>query len=110
MILYDLLRGRHAVFETQSFFEWLGEALGTLIHFVIRVVRGVFGGISGAVNDFLDGMARAIGMNSSIFSFALLILGLFLLYISVRAFIARSIVAGVIWALLGLLVLSWVVR
>jgi uncharacterized membrane protein YjjP (DUF1212 family) len=55
-------------------------------------------------------MARSIGMNASIFSFALLILGLFLLYCSVRAFIARSIVAGVVWALLGLLVLSWVVR
>ena len=29
---------------------------------------------------------------------------------AVRAFIRKAIVAGIIWALLGLMVLSWVVR
>ena len=93
-----------------NFFEWLGEALGGLIGFIIRAIRAVVDGLGGAVNDFLGGMARSIGMNSSIFSFALLILGLFLLYCSVRAFIRKAIVAGIIWALIGLMVLSWVVR
>ncbi|MGK9165676.1 hypothetical protein KXR53_05235 [Inquilinus limosus] len=93
-----------------NFFEWLGETLGGVIGFIIRAIRAVVDGLGSAVDDFLDGMARAIGMNSSIFSFALLILGLFLLYSSVRSFIARSIVAGIVWAVLGLMVLSWVVR
>lgn len=93
-----------------NFFEWLGETLGGVIGFIIRAIRAVVDGLGGAVDDFLDGMARAIGMNSSIFSFALLILGLFLLYTCVRAFIAKSIVAGIVWAVLGLMVLSWVVR
>ncbi|WP_026873090.1 hypothetical protein [Inquilinus limosus] len=93
-----------------NFFEWLGETLGSVIGFIIRAIRAVVDGLGGAVDDFLDGMARAIGMNSSIFSFALLILGLFLLYTSVRSFIAKAIVAGIVWAVLGLMVLSWVVR
>ncbi|MGK9231367.1 hypothetical protein KXS07_07045 [Inquilinus limosus] len=93
-----------------NFFEWLGETLGSVIGFIIRAIRAVVDGLGGAVDDFLDGMARAIGMNSSIFSFALLILGLFLLYTSVRSFISKAIVAGIVWAVLGLMVLSWVVR
>jgi hypothetical protein len=100
----------HDGLQAQSFFEWLGAALGSLIGFVIHAVRSVVDGLRDAVDDFLNGMARAIGMNASIFSFVLLVIGLLLLYAAVRAFIARSIVGGVIWALLGLMVLSWVVR
>jgi hypothetical protein len=110
MFLYDILRAHHFVIETQSFFEWLGETLGAVIGFIIRAIRGVVDGLSGAVNDFLGGMAHAIGMNASIFSFALLVIGLLLLYTAIRAFIRKAIIAGIIWALLGLMVLSWVVR
>lgn len=108
--LYDLLRPRRFGIQAQGFFEWLGETLGAVIGFIIRAIRGAVDGISGAVNDFLGGMAKAIGMNASVFSFVLLVIGLFLLYVAVRAFIRRAIVAGIIWGLLGLLVLSWVVR
>ncbi|MDR6292723.1 MULTISPECIES: hypothetical protein [Inquilinus] len=110
LFLYDILRSNHFVIETQSFFEWLGETLGAVIGFIIRAVRGVVDGLSGAVNDFLGGMAKAIGMNASVFSFVLLAIGLLLLYTAIRAFIRRAIVAGIVWGLLGLLVLSWVVR
>lgn len=110
MFRYDVLRPDRFVIETQSVFEWLGETLGAVIGFIIRAIRGVVDGIRGAVDDFLGGMARAIGMNASVFSFVLLIIGLLLLYTAVRAFIRKAIVAGIVWGLLGLLVLSWVVR
>lgn len=110
MFLYDILRAHHFVIETQSFFEWLGATIGAVIGFIIRLVRGVFEGLDSAVRDFLGGMAHAIGMNASIFSFALLVVGLLLFYVAVRAFIRRAIIAGIIWGLLGLMVLNWAVR
>ena len=39
-----------------------------------------------------------------------LIIGLLLLYSAVRAFMRASIIAGIIWLMLGLWLLSWVVH
>ena len=54
-------------------------------------------------------MARALGMDTSIVSIAVLVIGLLFLYSAVRAFMRASIIAGVIWLLLGLWVLSWII-
>ncbi|TWI56748.1 hypothetical protein IQ22_01200 [Pseudomonas duriflava] len=96
--------------RTEGFFDWLGQALGSVIRFIIDVFSGVLGGIGDAVHDFLQGMARAIGMDDSYISFVVLVVGLILLYAAVRAFMRRSIVGGVIWLVLGLMVMSWLIR
>ena len=49
-------------------------------------------------------MRLTIGMK--IFSIAAVILGLFLIYTGVRAFVRRKIVLGIVWVLLGLWLLS----
>jgi len=49
-------------------------------------------------------------MDTSIISIATLIIGLMLLYSAVRAFMRASIIMGIIWLMLGLWLLSWVVR
>jgi hypothetical protein len=49
-------------------------------------------------------------MDTSLISILALIVGLALLYSAVRAFMRASVIAGIIWALLGLWVLSWVVH
>ncbi|EPS7439372.1 hypothetical protein ACVHLG_000955 [Pseudomonas aeruginosa] len=95
---------------TEGFFDGLGEMLGRAIRFVVDLLSGLLGGIWGAMDDFLHGLARAIGMDASLFSFVFLVLGLLLLYSGTRAFMRRSIVGGVIWTVLGLIVMSWLIH
>ncbi|WP_410525047.1 hypothetical protein [Pseudomonas aeruginosa] len=95
---------------TEGFFDGLGEMLGRAIRFVVDLLSGLLGGIWGAMDDFLHGLARAIGMDASLFSFVFLVLGLLLLYSGIRAFMRRSIVGGVIRTVLGLIVMSWLIH
>lgn len=94
----------------EGFFEGLGHALGRAIRFVVDMLSGALGAVADAVDDFLHGLASAIGMDVSIFSLILLIIGLLFLYSGVRALLRRSIVGGVIWLFLGLVVMGWLIR
>ncbi|MNP08258.1 hypothetical protein D3C76_1003180 [compost metagenome] len=70
----------------------------------------MLGGVWGAMDDFLHGLARAIGMDVSFFSFVVLFIGLLLLYSGIRAFLRRSIFGGLVWTFLGLIVMSWLIH
>ena len=54
----------------------------------------------------IAGMSKALGVTPSLLSIVVLVAGLWLLYLAVRAFIRRSIIAGVIWLVLGLWLLG----
>ncbi|BAU72119.1 hypothetical protein [Metapseudomonas furukawaii] len=94
---------------TEGVFEWLGRMIGTAIRFVVDLLSGLLGGISQAIDDFLNGLARAIGMDVSIFSLILLIIGLLLLYSGIRAFLRKSIIGGLVLTFFGLVVMSWLI-
>lgn len=96
--------------QVEGFFEWLGQALGALIRFVVDGLSGVFNWLAQAGGNFIDGLAHTLGMDTSLISMLILVVGLLLLYSAVRAFMRASIVLGIIWLLLGLWVLSLVVR
>ena len=91
-------------------FEWLGEVLGTIVRVIIDSLTWLFDMLSGASSAFINGFARTLGVNSSWLSIAAVIIGLLLLYAGVRAFMRKPFVAGVIWLLLGLWLLSALVR
>lgn len=94
----------------EAFFDWLGHTVGQAIRFIVDLLSGVLGVIWAAMDDFLHGLARAIGMDVSLFSLLLLALGLLLLYAGIRAFLRRSIIAGIVWIFLGLIVMSWLIH
>jgi phage shock protein PspC (stress-responsive transcriptional regulator) len=96
--------------QVESFFGWLGQALGSIIRFIVDGLSGLFGALTNDGGNFVDGLARTLGMDTSIISIITLIIGLMLLYSAVRAFMRASIIAGVIWLMLGLWLLSWVVH
>ncbi|MDD0977416.1 hypothetical protein [Pseudomonas fontis] len=96
--------------HVEGFFEWLGQALGALIRFVVDGLSGLFNGLTHAGGNFIDGLARTLGMDTSLISILILVIGLMLLYSAIRAFMRASVVLGVIWLLLGLWVLSLVVH
>ncbi|BAN46204.1 hypothetical protein [Metapseudomonas resinovorans] len=95
--------------RTEGFFEWLGRIIGTAIRFVVDLLSGILGGFSQAIDDFINGLARAIGMDVSIFSLIFLVIGLLLLYSGIRAFIRKSIIGGLVLTFLGLVVMSWLI-
>jgi len=85
-----------------DFFGWLGHTLGLIIHYIVEFFSGLFNMLSNAGGDFVGGMSRALGMDTSIISIITLIVGLLFLYSAVRAFMRASIIIGVIWLMLGL--------
>lgn len=96
--------------QTNGFFDWLGHTLGSVIRFIVELFSGFLGAVSDAIDSFLGGMARAIGMHMSFFSLILLLIGLLFLYKGVRALLRKALVAGVIWLLLGLVVMGWLIH
>ncbi|MFL1501489.1 hypothetical protein ACI77J_07780 [Pseudomonas sp. O64] len=93
-----------------DFFGWLGNTIGLIIHYIVEFFSGLFNMLTNAGGNFVEGMSRALGMDTSIISIITLIVGLLFLYSAVRAFMRASIIAGVIWLMLGLWLLSWVVH
>ncbi|MEJ6655236.1 MAG: hypothetical protein QNL70_04440 [Pseudomonas sp.] len=91
-------------------FEWLGQAFGTLVRLIVDGLAWVFDMLSGASTAFVNGFSRALGIDSSILSIAFVVLGLFLIYLGVSSFLKKRFIGGVIWLLLGLWLLSSLIR
>jgi hypothetical protein len=51
-------------------------------------------------------MSKALGITPSLLGVVVLVIGLLLLYAAVRAFLRRSIIAGLIWLFFGLWLLG----
>lgn len=96
--------------QVESFFEWLGQALGSVIRFIVDGLSGLFNQLTHAGGNFVEGLSRALGMDTSIISIIALIIGLVFLYWAVRAFLRASIILGIIWLMLGLWLLSWIIH
>jgi len=96
--------------RVESFFEWLGQALGTVIRYIVDALSGLFGLFADAGANFLEGLSRTLGMDRSLISLIALAIGLMFLVAAARAFFRRSIIAGVIYLFLGLWLLSWLIH
>lgn len=88
----------------------IGEFIGSVLRFVIELIRSITFGLGDLIDSFFDGIARGIGLrDSSAFHIAIVALGLVLFWLALRAFLRRRFVPGVVWLLLGLIVIGWVV-
>lgn len=65
--------------QANNVFEWLGQVFGTVIRFIIDSLVWLFTILSNASSDFVNGFARALGVDSSLLSIAAVILGLCLI-------------------------------
>lgn len=91
-------------------FEWLGQAFGTLVRLIVDGLAWIFDMLGGASAAFVNGFSRALGIDSGILSIAFVILGLILIYLGISSLLKRRIIGGVIWLLLGLWLLSSLIR
>ncbi|UYG02501.1 hypothetical protein OCT51_15110 [Halomonas sp. LR3S48] len=93
----------------QDFFTWLGRTLGEIIRFVVDLLTHFFQNLGASARGFFDGLATSLGIPATVVSLAVLLLGLWLLYLALRALMRRSLIATLIWAVLGVTVLSWLI-
>lgn len=96
--------------HVEGFFDGLGQVLGTIIRFLLDLLNGFFGMLGNAGRDFLNGLSRALGMEASLLGMIALVFGLLLLALSVRAFVRKRFVAGIIWLLISLWLLSLIIH
>jgi hypothetical protein len=92
--------------QVEGFFEWLGQAFGTVIRFIVEALSGFFGFFGSAFGSFINGMSKALGITPSLLGIVVLIIGLLLLYAAVRAFLRRKIILGLVWLFFGLWLLG----
>lgn len=95
--------------STEGFFNWIGTRIGEAIRYVIDLLSLFFDNLGGSLEHFIRGLSEALGINPTILSLLALIIGLWMLYRAVRALLQRAIIAALVWALLGLMVLGWLV-
>lgn len=96
--------------QVEGFFEWLGQAFGAVIRFIVESLSGFLGLLGDAVGGFIQGMSKALGITPSLLGIVVLVLGLLLLYAALRAFLRRSILIGLIWLFFGLWLLGGLIR
>jgi hypothetical protein len=96
--------------QVEGFFEWLGQAIGSIIRFVVDGLYWILGILAVASQNFIDGLSSTLGMDRSWLTIAALVVGLMLLVAAVKAFMGRSIIGGFIWLVIGLWLLSLVIH
>lgn len=96
--------------ENNHFFHWIGEQLGAAIRFIVDGLGWLFDNLYGAIDSFTQGLTGALGISPSIFSLVILLVGLAMLFAALRALLRRSVLATLLWAVLGVIVLSWLIR
>ena len=93
--------------QTDGFFQGIGEAVGEAIQALVTFLLSLFTNFFDAFESFVDGLARSLGISPSFFSILVLVIGLWMLWAALRAFLRGALIGGVVRAVLGLLVLGW---
>ena len=94
----------------EEFFHWIGETLGAAIRFIVDGLAGLLGNLYGLIDSFLAGLTNALGISTSVLSLLILVLGLAMLWAALRALLKRRLIGAVIWAALGVVVLTWLIH
>ena len=58
---HHIARLEQKLWRVDGFFESLGEAVGSVIRFIVEGLSGFFGLLGGAVSSFIAGMSKALG-------------------------------------------------
>ena len=91
----------------ENWFNWVGTKIGEAIRFVVDLLTMMFANLDDFLSDFIYGVTDAMGINASLFSVIVLILGLGCLYRGVRALLRGGFIAGLLWLFSALLILGW---
>lgn len=96
--------------DLDNFFHWVGEQLGDAIRFIVDSLAWLFDNFYGVIDSFINGLTGALGIDASIFTLLILLIGLAMLFAAVRALLRRSVLPTLLWTVLGVLLLSWLIH
>ncbi|CAM3603548.1 hypothetical protein [Halomonas lysinitropha] len=91
-------------------FAFIGNAFGEFIRFIVEGLTGFFAGIGDAARSFMQGLSESLGIPLTLINLVVLVIGLWLMWKGVAALMRTAIVATLFWWLLGVTVLSWLIR
>lgn len=95
--------------QGNGFFDGVGETIGDVIRTVVEFLLAIFTNFFGALEEFVDGLSRSLGINASFFSILVLIVGLWLLWGGVKAILRGAIFGAIFRIVLALFILSWLI-
>jgi phage shock protein PspC (stress-responsive transcriptional regulator) len=95
--------------QVEGFFEWLGEACGAVIRFIVDGLRGLFHLLASAGSNFLEGLSSTLGMDRSLISIIILVLGVLTLFAAIRSFMRGSVIFGLILLFITLWLFSLII-
>ncbi|MGM0832023.1 MAG: hypothetical protein ACQEUK_04235 [Pseudomonadota bacterium] len=93
--------------QANGFFDGTGEAIGDAIRVMVEFLLGFFTNFFGALDDFIDGLTRSLGINASFFSLLVLVIGLWLLWRGIRVLLRGSLLGAIVRIVLAVFILSW---
>lgn len=96
--------------QPDNLFHWAGEQIGRLIRVLVDGIGWFFSHIFGAIDSFYRGLTGELGINGSLTSLLILLVGGLLLWSGLRALLRRRWIAAVFMTLLGALLLSWLIH
>ncbi|UYG08557.1 hypothetical protein [Halomonas sp. M4R1S46] len=94
----------------QDAFDFIGQAFGQFIRYLVDALLGFFDGLDDAVSGFIQGTSDTLGIAPTLLSLLVLAFGLWLLWKALRAIMRQAIIVALIWAFLGATVLSWLIH
>ncbi|MDZ7853635.1 MAG: hypothetical protein U5L98_13600 [Halomonas sp.] len=94
----------------EDVFAFIGNAFGEFIRFIVDGLTSFFANIGNAARSFMQGLSESLGIPLTLINLVVLVIGLWLLWKGVAALMRTAIVATLVWWLLGVTVLSWLIR
>jgi len=91
-------------------FAFIGNAAGEFIRFIVDGLAGFFAHLGEAAHGFMQGLSEALGIPLTLINLVVLVIGLWLLWRGLTALLRRALFATLVWWLLGVTVLSWLIR
>ncbi|MDR5898673.1 hypothetical protein QC823_06695 [Halomonas vilamensis] len=93
--------------QANGFFQGIGEAVGEAVHALVTFLLSVFTNFFDAFEAFIDGLARSLGISPTFFSILVLVIGLWILWGALHAFLRGALLGGIVRTAVGLVVLGW---
>lgn len=93
-----------------DFFASFGALLGEIIRIIVDFFTGFFSDLADSGQSFLRGLSRSLGIAPSLINLLVIVLGLWMLWKALRAFMRRALFVGGVWLVLGVVLLSWLIN
>ena len=91
-------------------FQWLGEQIGRILRLVVEGLAWTLTHLGTAIDSFYRGLGDALGINPTLISLIILLIGVALLLSGLRSLFAGRLLSAAVAGIPGVLILSWLIH